>query len=102
MFNRYFFGENDLSFIGLKLGLQNNDIQTTGYSKTTITCFYLPVPLSMYTFCNQYLYRSGLKVTQNEDEVYIEKSNYCKGYFNDRGQKHKKFEKTFPDMLKIS
>ena len=56
----------------------------------------------LYTFCNQYLYRSGLKVTQNEDKVYIEKSNYFKGYFNDRGQKHKKFEKTFPDVLNIS
>ena len=55
-----------------------------------------------YMFCNQYLYRSGLKVTQNEDEVYIEKSNYYKGYFNGRGQKHKTFENTFPDVLNIS
>ena len=55
-----------------------------------------------YTFCNQYLHTSGLKVTQNEDEVYIEKSNYYKGYFNGRGQKHKTFENTFPDVLNIS
>ena len=52
-----------------------------------------------YTFCNQYLHRSGLKVTQNEDEVYIEKSNYYKGYFNGRGQKHKPFENTFLEVL---
>ena len=43
-----------------------------------------------------------MKVTQNEDEVYIEKSNYYKGYFNGRGQKHKPFENTFPDVLNIS
>ena len=55
-----------------------------------------------YTFCNQYLHRSGLKVTQNEDEVYIEKSNYYEGYFNGRGQKHKPFENTFLDVLNIS
>ena len=42
-----------------------------------------------------------MKVTQNEDEVYIEKSNYYKGYFNGRGQKHKTFENTFPDVLNI-
>ena len=42
-----FFGENQLSFIGLKLGLQNNGIQTKVYSKTMITCFYLQVTLSI-------------------------------------------------------
>ena len=70
--------------------------------KQQLLAFIYQSLFPLYTFCNQYLYRSGLKVTQNEDEVYIEKSNYCKGYFNDRGQKHKKFEKTFPDVLKIS
>ena len=73
-----------------------------GTVKQQLLAFIYQSLFPLYTFCNQYLYRSGLKVTQNEGEVYIEKSNYCKGYFNDRGQKHKKFEKTFPDMLKIS
>ena len=70
--------------------------------KQQLLAFIYQSLFPLYTFCNQYLYRSGLKVTQNEDEVYIEKSNYCKDYFNDRGQKHKKFGKTFPDVLNIS
>ena len=98
-------GNNELCFLDLKITLNGNHLSTSVYSKPTDSHLYLHA-----TSCHSSNSINGipkgvaLRIRRicSDDTEYSIKSDEYKSYLIDRGYKHKKIEKTFNNMGKLS